>query len=108
MVRRVKEDLPDYPPPPPFIPLNPTTLPTQLPALLHAFFAARMESGLGLADDVTFEPSRSQLGSMGQIVIKNAPSLPAKKKRPEVDPASAPVREVQVEVKKDKKQKKAV
>ncbi|WRT67212.1 uncharacterized protein IL334_004178 [Kwoniella shivajii] len=80
-----KEDLPDYPPPPPFIPLSPATIPTHLPALLHAFYATRMESGLSISEDDLFDPSHAQIGSLGQIIMKNS-SVPnvatiAKKKR---------------------------
>ncbi|WWC69373.1 uncharacterized protein I206_103312 [Kwoniella pini CBS 10737] len=72
-----KEDLPDYPPPPPFIPLNPTTIPTHLPALLHAFYAARIESGLSILEDDVFDPSQGQIGSLGQIIVKTQSSQTA-------------------------------
>ena len=80
MEYRPKEEGPEYPPPPPFVPLTSTTYQTQLPALFHAFFASRIDSGQGLADDV-FDPPHSQIGSLGQIVIKNPPAM---KKRPEI------------------------
>nr|XP_019042309.1 hypothetical protein I302_08911 [Kwoniella bestiolae CBS 10118]OCF21239.1 hypothetical protein I302_08911 [Kwoniella bestiolae CBS 10118] len=70
-----KEDLPDYPPPPPFIPLNISSIPTHLPALLHAFYAARMESGLSITEDDVFDPSHAQIGSLGQVIFKNPPTV---------------------------------
>ncbi|KAK6902974.1 hypothetical protein L486_06429 [Kwoniella mangroviensis CBS 10435] len=69
-----KEDLPDYPPPPPFIPLSVSSIPTHVPALLHAFYAARMESGLSIIEDDVFDPSHAQIGSLGQIIVKNVPA----------------------------------
>jgi hypothetical protein len=75
-----KADLPDYPPPPPFVPLNPATISTQLPALLHAFYASRIESGLGVSEDDSFDATHSVIGSLGQIVVKN-PNTGMKKKR---------------------------
>ncbi|WVQ98831.1 hypothetical protein IAU59_005962 [Kwoniella sp. CBS 9459] len=68
-----KEDVLEYPPPPPFIPLNATTLPTHLPALLHAFYAARVEAGLSISEDDVFDPTRATIGSLGQIIMKNPP-----------------------------------
>ncbi|WWD15998.1 hypothetical protein CI109_100422 [Kwoniella shandongensis] len=65
-----KEDQLDYPPPPPFIPLNESTYRTQVPALLHSFYASRLESGTSLFNDDTFPPPRNQIGSLGQIVVK--------------------------------------
>nr|KIR85585.1 transcriptional activator SPT7 [Cryptococcus tetragattii IND107] len=64
-----KSDL-AYPPPPPFIPLAATTLTTHVPALLHAFYAARIEAGHSLDEDDAFEPAHSQIGSLGQILVK--------------------------------------
>ncbi|OXG85835.1 transcriptional activator SPT7 [Cryptococcus neoformans Gb118] len=64
-----KSDLP-YPPPPSFIPLAAATLHTHVPALLHAFYAARIEAGLSLNEDDAFEPAHSQIGSLGQILVK--------------------------------------
>ncbi|WWC61038.1 uncharacterized protein I303_103616 [Kwoniella dejecticola CBS 10117] len=72
-----KEDLPDYPIPPPFIPLNATTIPTHLPALLHAFYAARIESGLSIVEDDIFDPAHGQIGSLGQIIVKARPDSTA-------------------------------
>ncbi|EIW69413.1 hypothetical protein TREMEDRAFT_62279 [Tremella mesenterica DSM 1558] len=69
---------PDFPPPPPFIPLSTTTLHIQLPGLLHAFFATRIESGIGLVDDQGFDVQHSQIGMLGQVIVKNPP--PVKKK----------------------------
>jgi transcriptional activator SPT7 len=80
---RGKANQPDYPPPPPFIPLNQNTLHTHLPALLHSFFAQRLESGLGLADDPAFDAAHTQIGSLGQIVSKTGPSVAKKKKEVE-------------------------
>ena len=82
-LRSAKEELPDYPPPPSFIPLNASTISTHLPALFHGFFDQRIESGRGLADDVVFDPARSQIGTLGQIVVKNPPGTATaiKKKR---------------------------
>ena len=76
-----KADLPDYPPPPPFIPLNQNTLHHHLPALLHSFFASRQESGAGLLDDEGFDFGHSQIGSLGQIVNKFQSTLATKKKK---------------------------
>ncbi|OCF45433.1 hypothetical protein I317_00679 [Kwoniella heveanensis CBS 569] len=70
-----KEDALEYPPPPPFIPLNATTLPTHLPALLHSFYATRIEAGLSIAEDDAFDPTRATIGSLGQIVVKNPPPI---------------------------------
>ncbi|KAE8541103.1 hypothetical protein D1P53_002457 [Cryptococcus gattii VGV] len=64
-----KSDL-AYPPPPSFIPLAATTLTTHVPALLHAFYAARIEAGHSLDEDDVFEPAHSQIGSLGQILVK--------------------------------------
>ncbi|WVF72103.1 hypothetical protein IAT40_006915 [Kwoniella sp. CBS 6097] len=68
-----KEDVLEYPPPPPFIPLNAATIPTHLPALLHAFYAARIEAGLSISEDDAFDLTRGTIGSLGQIVVKNPP-----------------------------------
>lgn len=67
-----KSDL-AYPPPPSFIPLAATTLATHVPALLHAFYAARIEAGHSLDEDDVFEPAHSQIGSLGQILVKGKP-----------------------------------
>lgn len=75
-----KADGPDYPPPAPFVPLSATSYQSTLPALFHSFFAARIEAGLGLGDDA-FDQVHSQIGPLGQIVIK-APAAP--KKKPEI------------------------
>ncbi|TYJ55382.1 hypothetical protein B9479_003885 [Cryptococcus floricola] len=64
-----KSDLP-YPPPPPFVTLSPITISTTVPALLHAFYNARVESGLSLSEDDAFDAAKAQIGSLGQIVIK--------------------------------------
>lgn len=64
-----KSDL-AYPPPPSFIPLAATTLYTHVPALLHAFYAVRIEAGHSLDEDDAFEVAHSQIGSLGQIVVK--------------------------------------
>ncbi|WWC89960.1 uncharacterized protein L201_004889 [Kwoniella dendrophila CBS 6074] len=70
-----KEDLPDYPPPPTFIPLNLNTLSTQLPGLLHQFFNTRFsDSGLTIIEDDLFDHSHSQIGSLGQIIYRNNPT----------------------------------
>ena len=74
----------DYEPPPPFVPLNPSSISSQLPALLHAFFNARLESGFGVSEDDPFDHVHSQIGSMGQIVVKNAAGQIKKKPREEV------------------------
>lgn len=91
-VNRAKEEGPEYPPPPPFIPLSSTTYQSQLPALFHSFFAARLESGLGLADD-GFDNTHSQIGPLGQIIVKNPPAM---KKKPEVIKKPKPVKVVYV------------
>ncbi|KAL7424033.1 Transcriptional activator spt7 [Cryptotrichosporon argae] len=80
-----KEDTFDFTPPPPFIPLSTQTL-SHLPALLHAFFAQRMETGLGLQDDVAFEPSQAQIGPLGQIVVKKEAKKTSKKDESEKKP----------------------
>lgn len=83
MTFSAKSDAPDFAPPPPFIPLNPTTYTIQLPALLHAFFAARLEAGLGLEDDPAFDTAHSVIGSLGQVNIKPVAVVGgAKKKAP--------------------------
>ncbi|ODN83198.1 hypothetical protein L202_01386 [Cryptococcus amylolentus CBS 6039] len=64
-----KSDLP-YPPPPPFVSLSPITISTTVPALLHAFYSARVESGLSLSEDDAFDAARAQIGSLGQVLIK--------------------------------------
>ncbi|WVQ78346.1 hypothetical protein IAT38_000431 [Cryptococcus sp. DSM 104549] len=66
-----KDSLLPYPPPPPFIPLTIQTLPSHLPALLHAFYAARHEAGLPLGEDDPFDPAHAQIGSLGQVVVKS-------------------------------------
>jgi len=78
-----KEDVLDYPPPPPFVPLNPNTLSAHIPALLHAFYAARLESGKGVSEDEPFDYTRSQISSLGQVIHKNpqANNAASKKKR---------------------------
>lgn len=76
-----KGDGPDYPPPPPWIQLTPAVLQHHVPALLHAFFAARQESGLGLGDDEGFDPAHASIGSLGQIVNKSQHSLMMKKRK---------------------------
>ena len=40
-----------------------------------------MDSGLSVTEDDAFDPSHSQFGSLGQIVVKNQPTLAAKKKK---------------------------
>lgn len=76
-----KSDLPDFPPPPPFIPLNASTIQHHLPTLLHSFFMGRQESGAGLDDDEGFDTAHSQIGSLGQIINKAIhPVVPKKKK----------------------------
>jgi transcriptional activator SPT7 len=85
-----KADVPDYPPPPPFVPLAPNYA-TYVPALLHVFFARRVEKGEGLADAPAFDAAHAQIGSLGQIVHKNPP------------PAVVPKKKVVVEVKKKPK-----
>jgi len=76
-----KEEGPEYPPPRPFLPLTNSTWQNQLPNLFHAFFNARQEAGQGFQDE-TFDHSHSQIGSLGQIIIK-AP--PVAKKKVEVE-----------------------
>lgn len=81
ILSRTKVEEPDYPPPPPFVSLNPATLSTHLPALLHAFYASRMDSGLSITEDDPFDLAHSQIGSLGQIIVKSHSSLAAKKKK---------------------------
>ena len=79
-----KEDEPEFPPPPPFVPLTQAAVSSSVPALLHAFFAQRIESGVGLADDEGFDPAHCQIGSLGQVVHRSAAAVSssiAKKKR---------------------------
>ncbi|WVQ71731.1 hypothetical protein IAR50_001272 [Cryptococcus sp. DSM 104548] len=68
-----RPDLP-YPPPPPFIALTPNTVSTNVPALLHAFYNARVESGFSLSDDDAFDNARAQIGSLGQVMVKGVKS----------------------------------
>jgi transcriptional activator SPT7 len=49
---------------------------------LHAFFAQRIESGLGLADDPTFDPTHAQISSNGHITAKFNVAQPKKKVAP--------------------------
>lgn len=81
---RGKQSEHDYLPPPPFVPLNPSSISSQLPALLHAFYNARLESGMGISEDDPFDHAHSQIGSMGQIVMRNAPGQIKKKPREDV------------------------
>lgn len=101
--------VPDYPPPPPFVPLNPATYTSHVPALLHAFFAARIAeanahahaaqttangSMLGTVpppnaapgtkaqlEDTGFDAAQSQIGPLGHVVTKETNGPPAKKKK---------------------------
>jgi transcriptional activator SPT7 len=66
--------------PPPFIPLSAPTYINQLPALLHAFFASRIESGLGLADE-EFDGPQAQIGSLGQVVVRAPTQQGVKRKK---------------------------
>ncbi|WVR05165.1 hypothetical protein IAU60_002177 [Kwoniella sp. DSM 27419] len=79
----LKDSSLEYPPPPKFVPLVPSAIPTILPALLHAFYATRMEAGVTVTEDDPFDPSHAQIGSLGQIVVKGPPAANAasKKKR---------------------------
>jgi len=76
-----KEEGPEYQPPRPFLPLSNSNWQNQLPTLFHSFFNARVEAGQGLQDD-GFDHSHSQIGSLGQIVIKAPPAM---KKKVEVE-----------------------
>lgn len=76
-----KEEGPEYPPPRPFLHLTQSNWQNQLPTLFHAFFNARLEGGQGLADE-GFDHSHSQIGSLGQIVVKAPPVM---KKKVEVE-----------------------
>ena len=69
---RAKEPEYDYPPPPSFIPLNHSSVFSQLPGLLHSFYTSRLESGQNVSEDDTFEHVHSQIGSMGQILEKKS------------------------------------
>jgi transcriptional activator SPT7 len=71
----------DYALPPPLIPLNIATYTTELPGLLHAFFAARIEAGLGLEDDPAFDATHSIIGSLGQVSVKAPVTMSAAKKK---------------------------
>jgi transcriptional activator SPT7 len=52
---------------------------------LHAFFAARLEAGLGLEDDPAFDTAHSVIGSLGQVNVKPVAAVAgAKKKAPAV------------------------
>ncbi|WOO84408.1 Transcriptional activator spt7 [Vanrija pseudolonga] len=75
----LKEDAPDYAPPPPFIPLNVNTYKQHVPALLHAFYAQRLEKGLGFDADDAFDSVHATIGPLGQIVQKSAAAAAPKK-----------------------------
>lgn len=75
----LKEDAPDYVPPPPFIPLNANTYKQHVPALLHAFYAQRLEKGLGFDADDAFDSVHATIGPLGQIVQKSAAAAAPKK-----------------------------
>jgi hypothetical protein len=77
LINSRKEEGPEYPPPRPFLPLSNSNWQNQLPNLFHSFFKARIDGGQGLQDD-GFDHSHSQIGSLGQIVVKAPPM--AKKK----------------------------
>ncbi len=71
---------PDYAPPPPFIPLTAGTYKAATPGLLHAFYAERFETAPPEGDDA-FDPVHSNIGPLGQIVVKAPQNAPAKKKK---------------------------
>lgn len=75
-----KEDLPDYPPPPPFVPLTPATYKSTAPSFMHKFLADRLEKGGTLEADDAFDPAQATIGPLGQVVVK-APQVPAGKKK---------------------------
>lgn len=75
-----KEDALAYAPPPPFIPLNSNTYKANTPALLHAFYASRIESGAGLDTDDAFDQTHATIGPLGQIVQKPLPGAGGSKK----------------------------
>lgn len=104
LTRSIVGDVPDYPPPPPFVPLNPSTIPTHLPALLHAFYAARIEAGKSVSEDDPFDPAHSQIGSLGQIVIKSqsAAAAQAAKRKREAEAAAAGEKAAEKKVKPKK------
>jgi transcriptional activator SPT7 len=73
-------DRPEYEPPPPVIPLSTTSYKLHTPALLHAFYAHRIESGHPIDKDDPFDQVHASIGPLGQIVVKPVPgSTPAKK-----------------------------
>ena len=95
-VHREKNAEPDYPPPPPFIPLTSSAI-SNLPALLHAFYAARLEAGLSISEDEPFDHTHSQMGPLGQITVKLPP---AKKKKDDEAEAARKVEEKKPKAKK--------
>lgn len=76
-----KEDVPDYPPPPPFVPLTPASYKSATPGLLHAFYAERLEKGGTLEADDAFDPAQATIGPLGQIVQKAPPGNQTTKKK---------------------------
>jgi len=86
MPHRSKTNGLEYPPPPPFIPLNQSTYLTHLPGMLHSFFSARLGTEKGLQDDEAFDPGHAQIGSLGQIVSKVViPVVPKKREKRDAD-----------------------
>lgn len=73
--------MPDFAPPPPFIPLSPSTVFAHIPDLLRAFYDQRLQEGISIAEDDPFDQVHSQIGALGQIVVKDPPKERLKKRR---------------------------
>ncbi len=97
---RSKVDVPDYPPPPPFVPLTQSNYISQLPSILHSFFSSRLNGEKGLQDDGEFDPARAQIGPLGQIISKNPVTVPGPRKKEVKENGDALVREKKLSVKK--------
>jgi transcriptional activator SPT7 len=74
-----KTDQPDYPPPPLVVPLTAATYKLHTPALLHAFYAQRIEAG-GIDKDDAFDAVHATIGALGQIIVKPLPGAAPPKK----------------------------
>lgn len=75
-----KADEPDFPSPPQFISLTPGSYKNVTPALMHAFYAHRIEAGTGVDKDDAFDQVHATIGPLGQIVQKPLPGAAAAKK----------------------------
>lgn len=50
------------------------------PGLMHAFYAERVDKGLGLETDDPFDATHQAIGPLGQIVVKPLPGATSSKK----------------------------